>query len=115
MAQHPHPDFHLDVLLYQEDGDWYAHCLQLDLVEAGTTQEGAQRDLSDVIRAHIEAAIEHDNLEHLFHHAPIECWKRFWSGHPIGVRSIQIRVPDSLTGPAVVKLHEASAPARVAA
>ena len=29
------PDFHVDVLLYQEDDQWVGHCLQLDLVGSG--------------------------------------------------------------------------------
>ena len=42
------PDFHVDVLLYQEDDQWVGHCLQLDLVEAGATRQEAQEHIVDV-------------------------------------------------------------------
>ena len=79
MALAVHPAFNLDVLLYRENGEWLAHCLQLDLVEAGVTPEEAEENLAGVIQHDIQWAIEDDDMEHLFHPAPPEYWKMFFS------------------------------------
>ena len=109
-AQHRPPDFQLDVLLYREDGRWTAHCLQLDLVECGRTAQAALSDVLDVIRAHIEWAIEHENMEHLFHPAPPEYWKMFLTARRIGARTFRLRpFGRSASGAQRVTVQEASA------
>jgi hypothetical protein len=85
------PHFLLNVLLYREDGMWAAHCLQLDLVEYARTMNEAQSNVLDVIRAHIEHALEHDNMEHLFRPAPAEYWQLFLRSTPIGSRTFRLR------------------------
>jgi predicted RNase H-like HicB family nuclease len=85
----------LRVVFYQDDGDWYGHCLELDLVESGATREEAKASVLDVIRAHVEWAIQHENMEHLYRSAPMEFWTRFFGGIPIGTEVIHISVPSS--------------------
>ena len=85
------PDFLLNVLLYREDGQWAAHCLQLDLVECARTLQAAQSNMRDVIRAHIEHALEHNNMEHLFQPAPPEYWQLFLRSRQIGRRTVRLR------------------------
>ena len=70
---------------------WAGHCLQLDLVECARTMEQAQANVLDVIRAHIEHALEHDNMEHLFHPAPAEYWQLFLRSRQIGSRTLRLR------------------------
>jgi len=95
-------DMWLHVVFYCEDNDWYGHCLEFDLVESGSTLPEAKANIIDVIRAHIEWALQNDNMEHLFRSAPIEYWHRCWSGKPLGTEKIQISIPnaDDITPPA---------------
>jgi predicted RNase H-like HicB family nuclease len=110
MATAAHPDFNLDVLLYREDGQWVAHCLQFDLVEAGATPEEAEEALAGVIQHHIQWAIEDDDLEHLFHPAPPATWKRFFAAEPHGFRLIPLTLPaDRIAVPPAVKVQRATA------
>jgi hypothetical protein len=103
------PNFLLNVLLYREEGLWAAHCLQLDLVECARTQEEAQANILDVIRAHIEYALENDNMAHLFQAAPPEYWQLFLRSKRIGSRTLQLR-PERSTLRVVprVTVHESS-------
>jgi len=92
-AETKRPTFHLDVLLYRDEQQWVAHCLQLDLVEYGHTRKAAQAAILDVIRAHIEYAIEHDNMEYLFHPAPSDVWKLFLKSQRIGRKTMRLQTP----------------------
>jgi hypothetical protein len=105
------PHFLLNVLLYRADGMWTAHCLQLDLVECARTQEQAQSNVLDVIRAHIEYALEHDNMEHLFQPAPAEYWQLFLRSTPIGSRTVRLR-SKGLRLPAVPRVTVAESSVR---
>ena len=89
------PVFVLNVLLYREDCRWTAHCLQLDLVECARTVREAQSNILDVIRAHIEHALEHDNMEHLFQPAPAEYWQLFLRSKQIGRRTLRLHPEQS--------------------
>lgn len=106
------PDFRLDVLLHPDEGGWLAHCLQLDLVEWGDTMETAQANLLDVVRAHVEAVVGNDNLEHLFHPAPPEVWKAFFHAELVGEKRIALELPAGVFPS--IHVREASVP-RVAA
>ena len=109
-SRHRPPDFQLDVLLYRDQSRWTAHCLQLDLVECGRSAQAALSDVLDVIRAHIEWAIEHDNMAHLFHPAPPEYWKMFLTARRIGARTFHLRpFGRSASGAPRVTVQQASA------
>ena len=104
-----HPEFNLDVLLYREDGEWVAHCLQLDLVEAGATPEEAEEALAGVIQHHVQWVLEDNDMEHLFHPAPPEVWKEFFTAETQGFREIPLAVPAGLMpAPAVVRIQRAT-------
>lgn len=64
----------LDIVIYREDGLWVAHCLQLDIVAASQTVEEAQSEIMELIKAHTEYTIEHDDWEHFYHPAPDKYW-----------------------------------------
>jgi predicted RNase H-like HicB family nuclease len=109
MAQALRPEFNLDVLLYRDDGEWVAHCLQLDLVEAGATADEAEESLAGVIQHHIQWALEDDDMEHLFHPAPAEVWKKFFTAEPQGFREIRLTVPAGrMPAPPAVKVQRAT-------
>src|SRR6266436_5235094 len=109
-----HPAFNLDILLYPEEGKWAAHCLQLDIVEIGDTAQAAEDSLAQVITAHIESAIEDDDIEHLLHAAPREIWEKYLIAKSIAYREIPIRVYQpqeaSFLQPPTVRLNRAESP-----
>lgn len=111
MAEAQEPSgMRLRVVFYQEDGDWYGHCLEFDLVESGATLKEARADILDVIRAHVEWAIQHENMEHLYRSAPMEFWTRFFGGKPLGTEVIHISVPSSDSNiPSAWQLEEVTA------
>ncbi|GEM_PF-1828212 len=63
------------------DGDLHiAHCLEFDLVAQGNTLEEAHNNLADLIKSHIQFAVEKDiEEESLFRPAPKEDWETFYS------------------------------------
>lgn len=76
------PTLHLDVLFQRTEDGYEAHCLQFDLVEVAPTAEEAEHAIRNVITAHIEYSLAHDNREYLFHSAPVEVWNAFFSSRP---------------------------------
>lgn len=92
------PTLHLDVLLRQTEEGYEAHCLQFDLVEVASTVEEAEQAIKDVIAAHIEYSLAHDNLEYLFHPAPQEAWSAFFSSRPYKRVNLEIR-PEKAASP----------------
>jgi len=85
------PTLHLDVLLRQTDEGYEAHCLQFDLVEMAPTAEEAEQAIKDVITAHIEYSLAHDNREYLFQSAPLDVWNAFFSSRPYKRLTLGIR------------------------
>lgn len=59
-----------------KDGDFFiAHCLEFDLVAQGDTMADARAALADLIKSHIQFAIEKDvEDKSLFHPAPQKYW-----------------------------------------
>ncbi|HML96587.1 MAG: hypothetical protein IT344_04115 [Candidatus Dadabacteria bacterium] len=91
----------LDIVIYREDGLWVAHCLQLDIVAASQTVEEAQSEIMELIKAHTEYTIEHDDWEHFYHPAP----ERYWALIPkapsvedsvIDFSEIETKVPNKV-------------------
>ncbi len=85
------PTLHLDVLLRQTGERYEAHCLQFDLVEVALTPEEAEQAIKDVITAHIEYSLAHDNREYLFQSASLEAWNDFFSNRPYKHLTLEIR------------------------
>lgn len=65
----------LSLLLWKENCNFFAHCLELDIVADGETEQAAYRNVADLIVAQIEFA-EENNVE-LLHPAPREFWDKF--------------------------------------
>lgn len=101
------PILHLDVLLQQTDEGYEAHCLQFDLVEVAPTAEEAEQAIKDVITAHIEYSLAHDNREYLFRSAPVEAWNAFFSSRPYKRLTLELRLePSQLPFPETIDLQE---------
>ena len=62
-----------------------------------------------LIRAHIEHALEHENMEHLFRPAPAEYWQLFLRSQPIGSCTVRLH-PERSRLPAIppVMVQESS-------
>lgn len=73
------PLLQLNIVIYKEEGEWLAHCLELDLVTTSENPRQAYDDMRDVIKAHIEFAVKNDNWQHIFKPAPPEAWNRMFA------------------------------------
>ena len=71
------PPLSLRAMIFPEDQEWVAHCLDLDLVETGATSEAAMDALVAAVSTELWYARSHDNFEHLFQPAPLDAWQRF--------------------------------------
>lgn len=78
MASHPHAMQFQVILKKKEDGDWVAHCLELDIVATGSTQAEAREIINSLIAAQVDYAFSTDNLAHLYHPAPAEVWAQLY-------------------------------------
>ncbi len=66
----------INCLQYRDGDIFIAHCLEFDLVAEGSTQEEARTNLADLIKTHIQFAIEKDVEDKaLFHPAPSKYWE----------------------------------------
>lgn len=101
------PTLHLDVLIRPTDEGYEAHCLQFDLVEVAPTPEEAEQAIKDVIIAHIEYTLAHNNGEYLFHAAPLEAWNAFFSGRFSKRDTLEIRLEQTTSPfPNTIDLQE---------
>jgi hypothetical protein len=72
------PDtIHVSILVTKKDGDFVAHCLEMDIVTTARTLDGSVRDVIDLIVAHVTFACENDNAEYIYSPAPPEVWHAF--------------------------------------
>lgn len=67
-----------NVILEKEDGEWVAHCLELDIVATSANKRTVLVDMVRLIAAQVGYAFANDNLDNLYHPAPQEVWKRFY-------------------------------------
>jgi len=60
----------------QPDGQYLAHCLELDLVAEGSTPDEACSELLNAIDVQVRTCIQNDNMANLFFPAPKEVWAK---------------------------------------
>jgi len=70
-----HFQTNLDVLISQEAGKYYAHCLAFDLLAEGDTVEEAERRLEEMIFEHIRFFLERNMEPFIFRPAPMKYWE----------------------------------------
>ncbi len=83
----------LNVLIYkdEEQNIYIAHCLEMDLVATADSREQVEKDIIDIIQAHITYAFESNNLENMYSPAPPEIWRRYYE-HSAQIRANTNRI-----------------------
>jgi hypothetical protein len=71
-------DVTLNVLGYQEDGEWVALALEMDLRGYGQTFTQAQEELDSLIEAQFSFAAKKGQPELIWHKAEPKYWRRFY-------------------------------------
>jgi hypothetical protein len=89
-----YPSVKLNVLIYHEEGEWVANCLQMDLVATGNTEREVENDIIDLIKCQVVYAFQNDNLGFIFKPAPAEEWAKLQKAKKCGTRKIKIDIPD---------------------
>jgi len=74
----------LRAVIYHEDRDWLAHCLEMDIVAEGRTPARALADLIDLCVFQISAALEEGDLKSVFQSAPPDIMLMFSLGEEFG-------------------------------
>ncbi len=64
----------LDVLMSQEEGKFYAHCLAFDLLAEGKTEQEAKKNLAEMIFEHIRFFVEKNMEPFILRPAPMKYW-----------------------------------------
>lgn len=82
----------LRAVLYKEDGDWYAHCLEFDLIGSGNTINDALASLAETILVQIDACIRHKALESLFRPAEGKYLKMFAAGKNVAHGALEMKL-----------------------
>lgn len=82
----------LHYLLSESRGKHVAHCLDLDLVSLGKSQNEAAKKLDSLVKAHIELALATKQLENLETRAPQTYWNQFADGKPVKLHPMKIRI-----------------------
>jgi predicted RNase H-like HicB family nuclease len=75
----------LRVVFYREGGEWVAHCLEFDLLGAGSTKESAIEQLGEAVSLQIAASVEHNNPANLFSPADGRFHRMFAAGRDVAV------------------------------
>ncbi len=79
-------DFHLRVLLYEEDGEWVAHALEMDLLGYGKTENAAVKDLQGLVEAQLSFARQKNDDTLLAFPAPKEFFDRWEIAHTAALK-----------------------------
>jgi len=79
--------FQVRVLIYEEDGEFVAHALEMDLLGYGNDEKGAAMDLADLIDSQISFAREQNDDSLLLFPAPKELFERWEKAHLETLRS----------------------------
>lgn len=93
------PHFRLNIMVHEENNEFVAHCLEMDLVATNTTQKKVVNDVVDLIKAQITYAIENGNENYLLRSAPFEVWEKIRTAQKCDNRIIRITTPKSKTTP----------------
>ena len=67
----------LSAVIYQENGVWIAHCLELDIVSEGKDADDAIEGLISLCDLQIKTALAEGDLQAIFRPAPPEVWRMF--------------------------------------
>lgn len=82
-------DLQLRFVIYPEDGFWFAHSLEFDIVAEGDDAQSAMVDVLKLCRTQIEFAVDQGDIKSLFHPAPAEFWAMYSRATPISNNNIK--------------------------
>jgi hypothetical protein len=77
----------LNVLFWQKEGKYFAHCLELDIIGQADNPDGAKRELAELLVMQID--FSEKNKTELYHPAPKEYWNKL---HEIQANEIRQRL-----------------------
>jgi predicted RNase H-like HicB family nuclease len=82
----------LRVVLYKEQADWIAHCLEFDVCGDGTTKKQALQSMAIAIQIQIEQSIKHGNSKNLFSPADGQLFQMFAAGKQVAIGKLPLRI-----------------------
>jgi len=71
-------EIHVHVFGYREDGVWYAHAWEMDIIASGPSFEEAASELEVLVQAQVNFAAFRRNPGLLWHPAPKEVAAKFY-------------------------------------
>lgn len=81
----------LRVVFYEEDENWIAHCLELDLIGHGDDKKTALEMLNEAIRIQVEFSLENNDWTNFFNPADSEFLQKFAEGQDIAEGFLQLQ------------------------
>ena len=87
-------DVLLRVLVYEENGEWNAHALEMDVVGSGPTPEKAEAELRDAIFSQISFAAQMNDVDLIVHPAPKEYFTRWKEAQQLTLTGLFSKSPD---------------------
>ena len=68
-------------VVYPEQGQWIAHCRELDVGAQGETLDDAVAGMIELCEFQIQTALEDGDLESIFRPAPSRFWQLYFSAN----------------------------------
>ncbi|MEP7009339.1 MAG: hypothetical protein ABJC13_03370 [Acidobacteriota bacterium] len=89
----------LRVMLFNDDGSWFAQGLEIDYFAQGETLEEVQENFQDGLTATIDYHLkEHGNIQGILQVAPREAWEDFLANVAISRRYFHVSLHDGQLG-----------------
>ncbi len=84
----------LSIVFYQEDGRWFAHCLETSIVGDGATREEAFEQMSAAMACQVVASIDNGNPDNIFMPAEPHLFAMFAKGEDVLTGRINLNVDE---------------------
>jgi hypothetical protein len=95
----------LKAVLYEEDGTWLAHCLELDLIGDGDSAREALHSLSGAIITQLESSVRNNCMESIFCPAEARFWSMFAQGKNVAHGELELQVKSTVPGVTIEDLQ----------
>ena len=77
-------------VFYRENNQWFAHCLEMDLIGEGDTKEEALAQLDGAIRMQVDASLEFKNIRNLIQPADAKYFAMFFAGKDCAIGQLNL-------------------------
>jgi hypothetical protein len=84
------PDFRVDIFIYPQDGQWIAHCIQLDIAVSDADRPQAVDECVATCAEHLAFAIDNGRMDTAFKMAPAEILRQFLRGRKVGTITVPL-------------------------